>query len=119
MKRINQYSIVLACCISLLSACQSVQTLEGSPPTWAGNLQPGDEIEILLYSGQHIPMKVTNVDSAGVEGTSHRYAFTDIKTLSKKQLDVTRTTLLILGVVAVGAAASSGGGGGGGGGGGY
>ncbi len=65
-------------------------------------------------SGQQLQFKIDNVDATGVQGGGQRVAYNDIQSISRKQMDTKRTTMVVLGVLAAGALAAAAGGGGGG-----
>ena len=97
-----------------MAACTTVQPLTANGSQLATALKPGDQVEITTSRGQQLQFKVENVDATGVQGGGQRIAYEDIQSISRKQMDTKRTTMVVLGVLAAGAIAAAAGGGGGG-----
>lgn len=106
---------LLAAVVALsMAACTTVQPLTANGSQLASALKPGDQVEITTTRGQQLQFKVENVDATGVQGGGQRIAYEDIQSISRKQMDTKRTTMVVLGVLAAGAIAAAAGGGGGG-----
>jgi hypothetical protein len=106
---------LLAACVALsMAACTTLQPLTANGSQLASALKPGDQVEITTSRGQQLQFKVENVDATGVQGGGQRIAYEDIQSISRKQMDTKRTTMVVLGVLAAGAIAAAAGGGGGG-----
>lgn len=114
MKTFLKQLLAAAVALSMLG-CTTIQPLTANGSQLATTLKPGDQVEIVTNSGQQLQFKVENVDATGVQGGGRRVAYNDIQTISRKQMDKTRTTMVVLGVLAAGALAAAAGGGGGGG----
>jgi hypothetical protein len=97
--------------------CMTMQPLSADSAQLRGMLKHGDHVEVVTGNGQQLEFAVDSVDDSSFQGGGHRVAFSDVRSISRKQIAVGKTTLLVLGIVAAGAAAASGGGGSGSGGG--
>ena len=97
-------------------ACTTMQPLTAATPQLQQLLKVGDEVEITTNSGQQLNLKVQRIDDTGLHGGGRDIAYGDIRSISRKQISVGRTALLVVGIVALGAAIGGGGGGSGGGG---
>jgi hypothetical protein len=105
---------LLAAVVALsMAACTTIQPLTANGSQLATALKPGDQVEITTSRGQQLNFKVENVDATGVQGGGQRVAYEDIQSISRKQMDTKRTTMVVLGVLAAGAIAAAAGGGGG------
>ena len=113
MKTFLKQLLAAAVALTMLG-CSTIQPLTANGSQLATTLKPGDQVEIVTNSGQQLKFKVENVDANGVLGGGQRVAYNDIQTISRKQMDKTRTTMVVLGVLAAGALAAAAGGGGGG-----
>lgn len=102
-----------------LLACTVMKPLTIDPTQLRSTLNRGDHVQVTTTGGQQLQFTVEEVNEQGVRGGGQNVAYGDIQNISRKQTAPGRTTLLVLGVIAVGAAAAGGGGGGSGGGGGY
>jgi hypothetical protein len=94
--------------------CTTIQALTVDASGLSRALKPGDQVEVVTAGDQHLQFKIDAVDGEGLHGAGQHVAFTDIQSISRKQISGQRTALVVLGVVAAGALAASGGGGGGG-----
>jgi hypothetical protein len=110
LMRVLALSVVLA-----MAACTTLQPLAVDASQLSHSLKPGDQVEVTTTRGQQLQLKIENVDATGLQGSGQRVAFSDIQSISRKQVDTKRTVLVVLGVVAAGAIAAGAGGGGGGG----
>lgn len=108
--RRNGRFLLLPFCLAL-SACMTLVPLGSNSSQWASQLKTGDEVQVTLHDGSQQTFKVSAVETDALTGDGKRIAFADIQQLARNQIDGTRTTLLVIGVIAVAAAASSGGGG--------
>ena len=113
MKTFLKQLLAAAVAISMLG-CTTIQPLTANGSQLATTLKAGDQVEITTNSGQQLKFKVDTVDANGVAGGGQRVAFNDIQSISRKQMDTKRTTMVVLGVLAAGALAAAAGGGGGG-----
>jgi hypothetical protein len=77
------------------------------------SLKRGDNVELVTASGQQLQFKIDAVDDQGLQGGGQRVAFSDIQSISRKEISAGRTALVALGIVAAGALAAGGGGSGG------
>ncbi len=105
--------MVVACVCSVMSACMTIRPLNADPAQLRSELKPGDRVEVVTRSGQQMKFRIESVDNDGLRGAGQSVAYSDIRTIDRTQLDMKRTGLIALGVVAVGALAAGGGGGGG------
>jgi hypothetical protein len=99
--------------------CSTIQPLTVDPSHLSSTLKRGDQVEVVTSSGQQLKFKVDQVNASGLQGAGQTIAYNDIQSISRKEVDTTRTMWVVLGVVAAGAVAAAAGGGGGGGGNGY
>jgi hypothetical protein len=106
-------SIIAVSAVLALVGCMTVQPLPVNREQLATQLEPGDKVEVVTKDGRHLKFAMESVDEQGLRGAGQQIAYADIESLSRSQLNVGRTALIVLGVVAVGAAAAGGGGGGG------
>ena len=113
MKTFLKQLLAAAVALSMLG-CTAIQPLNLSGSQLATTLKPGDQVEIVTTQGKQLQFKVDNVDATGVQGGGQRVAYNDIQSISRKQMDTKRTTMVVLGVLAAGALAAAAGGGGGG-----
>lgn len=72
------------------------------------SLNAGDEVELTTTSGQKLSFEVHRIDDTGLNGEGRDVAYSDIRTISRKQISVGRTALLVVGIVALGAAIAGG-----------
>src|SRR5262245_2411080 len=115
MKRFLQSMIVL--CTSLaMFGCMAMKPLSSDPTTLRTTLKRGDHVEVVTTGGKEMQLTVDSLDDNGLQASGQRLAYSDIRSISRKQVNVGTTTALVLGIVAAGALAAAGGGGGGGGG---
>lgn len=111
-KSVRLMTVVCACLA--MTGCMTMKPLNVDPAQLSGTLRRGDKVEVVTSSGQDLKFAVDSVDDKGVQGGGQHIAYNDIRSISRNQVDVGRTALIALGVVAAGAAAAAGGGGGGG-----
>jgi len=108
---------LVAICVSLaMVGCTTMQPLTVDPSKLSGALKRGDHVALVTAKGEQLQFVVENVDDSGLQGEGRRIAYSDIQSISRKEISAGRTALVVLGVVAAGALAAGGGGGGGGGG---
>ena len=100
-----------------LLACTVMQPLTTSPAQLREQLKTGDKVEVYTTGGGPLQFTVDSIDDQGLHGGGRTIAFSDIRSISRKEISTGRTILLVLAVAAAGAALASGGGGGGSGGG--
>ena len=113
MKKLVQ--VLLAACVVLsMVGCTTIQPLTVDPARLSSTLKRGDQVEIVTSRGQQLQFRIDEVDATGLQGGGQRVSYNDIQSISRKQIDTKRTTLVVLGVVAAGALAAAAGGGGGG-----
>ncbi len=114
----NKYSRCLGLGGSAMAllACTVMQSLTVDPAQLRSTLKRGDDVQVTTTSGQQLEFTVADVNEQGVSGDGQNVAYSNIHQISRKQNSPGRTTLLVLGAVAIGAAASAGDGGSGGGG---
>jgi hypothetical protein len=105
------HSWLTASSLMLLSACTTLVPLGSNSSQWSSQLKSGDTVQITRQDGSEQELKLTAVEADALIGANQRVAFSDIRQLARKQVDGTRTTLLVVGVLAVAAAASNSGGG--------
>jgi hypothetical protein len=118
MKTFVKQLLAAGVAISMVG-CTTVQSLTVDPSHLSSALKRGDQVQIVTSRGEQLQFKIDTVDANGLQGGGQHVAYNDIQSISRKQVDVGRTALVVLGVVAAGAVAASAGGGGGGGGNGY
>ena len=97
-----------------MSACTTLQPLSNDAASLQQSLHPGDQVELTTADGQDLRFKLAAVDASGLHGGGHDVAYTDIRSIDRRETSGGRTALLVLGVIAVGAAAAAEGGMGGG-----
>jgi len=114
MKRVLQ-SMVVVCASLALFGCMALKPLSADPTTLRTTLKPGDHVEVVTSGGKEMQLTVDSVDDNGLQASGQHFAYSDIRSISRKQVNVGTTTMLVLGIVAAGALAAAGGGGGGGG----
>lgn len=115
MKRVFQ-SMIVVCASLALFGCMALKPLSADPTTLRTTLKRGDHVEVVTKSGKEMQLTVDAIDDSGLQANGQRFAYNDIQSISRKQVNVGTTTMLVLGIVAAGALAAAGGGGGGGGG---
>jgi hypothetical protein len=98
-------------CLAIVG-CTTIQPLAVDSSALSRNLKPGDQVEVVTASGQHLQFRIDAVDGEGLHGAGQHLAYTDIQSISRKKISGQRTALAVLGVVAAGALAAGGGGGG-------
>ena len=118
MKKLVQ-QLFAACVVLSMVGCTTIQPLTVNPSQLSSTLKRGDKVEVVTSGGQQLSFKIDTVDATGLQGGGQRVAYNDIQSISRKEIDAKRTTLVVLGVVAAGALAAAAGGGGGSGGNGY
>ena len=115
MNKFLQLMIVVCASLAMLG-CMTMKPLGADAAQLRGTLKPGDHVELVTAGGQKMQLKIDSVDEKGLQGDGQHVAYSDIRSISRKQVAVGSTTLLVLGIVAAGAVAAGGGGGGGSGG---
>jgi hypothetical protein len=115
MKRVLQ-SMIVGCASLAMFGCMALKPLSSDPTTLRTTLKRGDQVEVVTTSGKEMQLTVDSLDDSGLQASGQRLAYSDIRSISRKQVNVGTTTMLVLGVVAAGALAAAAGGGGGGGG---
>jgi len=115
MKKYLQ-SMIVVCASLAMFGCMALKPMSADPTTLRTTLKRGDHVEVVTQAGKQMQFSVDAIDDAGLQGGGQSIAYSDIRSISRKQLNVGSTTLLVLGIVAAGAAAAAGGGGSGGGG---
>jgi len=108
--------MIVVCTSLALFGCMALKPMSADPTTLRTTLKRGDHVEVVTTAGKEMQLTVDGIDDAGLQSGDQRIAFSDIRSISRKQMNVGTTTMLVLGIVAAGALAASGGGGGGGGG---
>jgi hypothetical protein len=114
MKRFLK-SMVIVCASFAMFGCMALKPLAADSTTLRTTLKRGDHVEVTTTSGRQMQFDIEAIDESGLQGGGQRIAYNDIRSISRKQLNVGSTTMLVLGIVAAGALAAAGGGGGGGG----
>jgi hypothetical protein len=110
-KRIQWLAVV--CMSFTMLGCTVMQPLTAEPRQLSSALNRGDSVEITTTGNQQLQFAIESVDGQGLHGGGQNVAYSDIRSISRRQSSTGRTTLLVLGVVAAGAALAAGGGGGG------
>jgi hypothetical protein len=108
--------MIVVCASFALFGCMALKPLGADPTTLRTTLKRGDQVEVVTTSGRQMQLTVDAIDDAGLQAGGQRIAYNDIRSISRKQVNVGTTTMLVLGIVAAGALAAAGGGGSGGGG---
>jgi len=106
--------LAVACVSFAMLGCTVMQPLTADPAQLSSSLSRGDHVEVTTNTGQQLQFAIESVDKQGLHGGGQNVAYSDIRSISRKQNSTGRTTLLVLGIVAAGAALAAGGGGGGG-----
>ena len=87
---------LLAAVVALsMAGCTTIQPLSVNASELARTLKRGDQVEVTTSRGQQLNFKVDSVDDTGVQGAGQRVAFNDIESISRKQTDTKRTTLVV------------------------
>lgn len=113
MKKYVQLMIVVCASLAMLG-CMTMKPLSADPAQLRSSLKRGDHVELVTGSGQRMQFDIDSLDESGVQGDGQRIAYSDIRSISRKQIAPGSTALIVLGIVAAGALAARGGGGGGG-----
>jgi hypothetical protein len=100
----------MVCASLAMTGCMTMKPMEVDPAQLRGALKQGDEVQVVTSSGQELQFKVERVDDTGLQGGGQRIAYNDVRSISRKQVDMGKTGLIALGVVAAGALAAGGGG---------
>jgi hypothetical protein len=108
--------MIVGCASLAMFGCMALKPLSSDPTTLRTTLKRGDQVEVVTTSGKEMQLTVDSLDDSGLQASGQRLAYSDIRSISRKQVNVGTTTMLVLGVVAAGALAAAAGGGGGGGG---
>jgi hypothetical protein len=108
--------MIVGCASLAMLGCMALKPLSSDPTTLRTTLKRGDQVEVVTTSGKEMQLTVDSLDDSGLQASGQRLAYSDIRSISRKQVNVGTTTMLVLGVVAAGALAAAAGGGGGGGG---
>ena len=101
-------AVVALLCISL-AACTTVKPVPVSVPDLSQSVQPDDYIEIKLVGGTTIALTVTEVTTESIAGyqkgeeNPSRYAKDQMVEINKFPKDGSKTTKLVLGIVAAAA----------------
>jgi hypothetical protein len=112
--------LTTAICASLaMTGCMTMKPMDVDPAQLRGALKQGDQVQVVTSSGQELQFKIDSLDETGLQGGGQHIAYNDVRSISRKQIDMAKSGLIALGVVAAGALAAGGGGGGGGGSSGY
>ena len=106
--------LLAAIVVVSMVGCTTIQPLSVNASELSRTLKKGDKVELVTAKGQQLSFKVDSVDDTGLQGAGQRVAYNDIQSISRKQMDTKRTTMVVLGVLAAGALAAAAGGGGGG-----
>lgn len=107
--------LLAAVVVLSMVGCTSIQPLSVNASELSRTLKKGDKVELVTSKGQQLNFKVDSVDDTGLQGAGQRVAYNDIQSISRKEVDTSKTVWVVLGVVAAGAIAAAAGGGGGGG----
>ena len=91
-----------------LLACTVMQPLTTDAAQLRQQLKAGDKIVVSVIGGPHQEFTVESVDEQGIHGGGRTLAFSDIRSISRKEISVGRPALLVVAVVAAGAALASG-----------
>lgn len=105
--------LCVACTLLAMMGCTVMQPLAVDSKQLSGTLSRGDHVEVVTASGQQLQFAVDKIDEQGLHGDGQHVAYSDIRSISRKQISAGRTALVALGVLAAGALAAGGGGGGG------
>ena len=115
MLRQTPTSVVLVICL-LVASCTSYKEAQ-IPDNIASDIHEGDKVRIVTKDGRDLTFNVVSVTSQSVIGENEQViGFSDVATLEKQEVSVTKTTgVIVLGLAAVlgiilGVALSEGGG---------
>lgn len=114
MKKYVQLWLCIACTLLSMMGCTVVQPLPVDSRHLSSSLSRGDRVEVVTTNGQTVQLAVDKVDEQGLHGNGQLIAYSDIRSISRRQISAGRTALVVLAVVGAGAALAGGGGGGGG-----
>jgi hypothetical protein len=114
MNKHIQWLVIICSSVAMLG-CTVMQPLTADPRQLSSALSRGDQVEVTTTSSQQLRFAIESIDEQGLHGGGQNVAYSDIRSISRRQSSTGRTTLLVLGIVAAGAALAAGGGGGGGG----
>lgn len=110
MQRAIQTAVVVLVSWCLV-ACTTLQSL----PVNAGSQQPppslaaGDEVTLVLNSGEQVALKVQSADATAVQGkvsasgADRSVAWADVQRVEQRKADALKSTLLVVAIVLVGA----------------
>ena len=118
MKKLAQQFLAVLVVLSMVG-CTTVQPLTLDPSHLSSTLKPGDKVQVVKSNGEQLDLKLDNVTASSLQGGGQTIAYNDIQSISRKEVDTSKTMWVVLGVVAAGAIAAAAGGGGGSGGNGY
>jgi hypothetical protein len=106
-------SVMLVCTLLAMVGCTSLKPLTTDPAELRSSLKRGDHVQLVTANGEDISFDVESLDDTGMQDAAgRRVAYSDIRTISRKQTAMGSTALVVLGIVAVGALAAGGAGGG-------
>jgi endonuclease YncB( thermonuclease family) len=61
---------------------------------------PGDTVRITMNDGRRIRFTVQTVDATAITGKGTRYDLADIRTIERREFSGTKTTVLVVGILA-------------------
>lgn len=114
MKKLVQQLLAALVVLSMVG-CTTIQPLTLDPSHLSSTLKPGDKVQVVTSRGEQLDLKIDSVTASGLQGGGQTIAYNDIQSISRKEVDTSKTMWVVLGVVAAGAIAAAAGGGGGGG----
>ena len=114
MKKLVQRCLAALVVLSMVG-CTTVQPLTLDPSHLSSTLKPGDKVRVVTSRGEQMDLKIDSVNASGLQAGAQTIAYNDIQSISRKEVDTSKTVWVVLGVVAAGAIAAAAGGGGGGG----
>jgi hypothetical protein len=94
--------IAVICIVMPLTGCQTMRPVDlaGSRPLVA-QVKPDEVVRVWLRDGRTLELRVSAVEPDALVGGAQRIPLKDIERLERRDFSWTRTTLLVVGILAL------------------
>jgi hypothetical protein len=98
---------VLCLIVCMIGGCTTLQPVANAPSDLSqhfndgGVLKPGDRVIVTTTSGAKHQFRVSSVHDGAIYGDREPIPFSEIASIQRREASATKTTLLVLGILAV------------------
>lgn len=93
--------------VCMIGGCTTLQPVANAPRELSqhfsddGVLKPGDRVIVTTTSGAKHSFRVTSVHDGAIYGDREPISFSEIASVQRRETSTTKTTLLVVGILAV------------------